>query len=97
VVLWIGLASRLLCICSNYSNIRLVVQSTGEYVWLLIINSNQIPGSQICKRRFQISRVPATMERGPRRVPRGSLHDYLKRNHFNLSERQKSDIVSWYK
>lgn len=48
---------------------------------------------QICKRRFQISRVPAIMERSPRRVPRGSLHDYLKRNHFNLSERQKSDIL----
>lgn len=48
---------------------------------------------QICKRRFQISHVPATTERGPRRVPRGSLHDYLKRNHFNLSERQKSDIL----
>ncbi|KAG2035110.1 hypothetical protein BDR03DRAFT_542880 [Suillus americanus] len=48
---------------------------------------------QICKRRFQISHVPVSVERSPRRVPRGSLHSYLKRNHFNLSERQKSDIL----
>ncbi|KAG2129349.1 hypothetical protein BD769DRAFT_679866 [Suillus cothurnatus] len=48
---------------------------------------------QICKRRFQISHVTASVERSPRRVPRGSLHDYLKRNHFDLSERQKSDIL----
>ncbi|KAG2358159.1 kinase-like domain-containing protein [Suillus spraguei] len=48
---------------------------------------------QICKRQFHISRVPVSREQSPRRVPRGSLHDYLKRNHFNLSERQKSDIL----
>ncbi|KAG1868013.1 hypothetical protein C8R48DRAFT_127264 [Suillus tomentosus] len=48
---------------------------------------------QICERRFQISLVPASAERIPRRVPRGSLHDYLRRNHVNLSERQKSDIL----